>query len=87
MIQQYWVQSTKREDFRSIQSEMDNLMQWFCQNRLGINRDKSQAIIFGRCHPSENFILGKNLLVQTRPSVHVFTWTKRCASNNTLITL
>ena len=45
----------------SIQSDMDNLSQWFCQNRLSINRDKCKAVAFGRGHPSEILSLDKKI--------------------------
>ena len=51
--------SSKRKGLCSIQSDMDNLSQWFCQNRLSINRDKCEAVAFGRGHPSEILILDK----------------------------
>ena len=53
--------SSKRKGSCSIQSDMDNLSQWFCQNRLSINRDKCEAVVFGRGHPSENLILDKKV--------------------------
>ena len=40
---------------------MDNLLQCFCQNRLSINRDKCEAIAFGRGHPSETLILDRKI--------------------------
>ena len=40
--------SSKRKGVCSVQSDMDNLSQWFCQNRLSINRDKCEAVAFGR---------------------------------------
>ena len=40
---------------------MDNLSQWFCQNRLSINRDKCEAVAFGSGHPSEILILDKKI--------------------------
>ena len=45
--------SSKRKGSCSIQSDMDNLSQWFCQNRLSIYKDKCEAVAFGRGHPSE----------------------------------
>ena len=54
--------SSKRKSLCSIQSEMDNLSQWFCQNRLSINRDKCEAVAFGRGHPSEILILDQKIL-------------------------
>ena len=53
--------SSKRKRFRSIQSDMDYLSRWFCQNRLSINRDKCEAVAFGRGRPSEIFILDKKV--------------------------
>ena len=49
--------SSKRIGFCSIQSDMDNSSQWFCQKRLSINRDKCEAVAFGGGHPSEILIL------------------------------
>ena len=51
--------NSKRKNSCSYQSDMDNLLQWFCQNRLSINKDKSEAVAFGRGHPSEILILDK----------------------------
>ena len=51
--------SSIRKGLCSIQSDMDNLSQWFCQTRLSINRDKCEAVAFGRGHPSEILILDK----------------------------
>ena len=42
---------SKRKGFCSIQSEMDDLLQWFCQNRLSTNRDKCKVVDFGRVIP------------------------------------
>ena len=53
---------SKRKGLYTIQSDMDNLSQWFCQNRLSINRDKCEAVAFGRGHPSEILILDKKRL-------------------------
>ena len=53
--------SSKRKGLCSIQSDMDNLSQWFCQNRLSIKRDKCEAVAFGRGHPSEILILDKKI--------------------------
>ena len=53
--------SLKRKGFCSIQSDMDNLSQLFCQNEVSINRDKCAAVAFGRGHPSEILILDKNV--------------------------
>ena len=52
--------SSKRKSLCSNQSELDNLLQWFCQNRLSINRDTCEAVAFGRGHPSEILITDKN---------------------------
>ena len=51
--------SSKRKSFCSIESNMDNLSQSFCQNRLSINREECDSFAFGRCHPSDIFILEK----------------------------
>ena len=48
--------SSKFKGSCSVQSDMDNLSQWFCQNRLSINKDKCEAGAFGREHPSEILI-------------------------------
>ena len=53
--------SSKRKRFCSIQSDMDILSLWFCQNRLSINRDKCVAVEFGRGQPSEILILDKKV--------------------------
>ena len=53
--------SSKRKGVCSIQSDIDNVSQWFCQNRLSINRDKCEAVAFGRGHPNEILILDKKL--------------------------
>ena len=53
--------SSKRKSSCSFQTDMDNLSQWFCQNRIRINRDKCEAVAFGRGHPSEILILNKKV--------------------------
>ena len=53
--------SSKRKGSCSIQSDMDNLSQWFYQNRRSINRDNCEAVAFGRGHPSETLILNKKV--------------------------
>ena len=55
------ISSSKRKGLCSIQSDMDNLLQWFCQKRLSINRDKCEAVAFGRGHPSEILTLDKKI--------------------------
>ena len=52
---------SKGKGLCSIQSDMDNLSQWFCQNRLSIIRDKCEAVAFGRGHHSEFLILDKKI--------------------------
>ena len=61
--------SSKRKGLCSIQSDMDNFSQWFCQNRLSINRDKCEAVAFGRGHLSEILILDKKFLIRTRANI------------------
>ena len=53
--------SSKREGFCSIQPDMDNLSQWFCRSRLRINRDKCEAVAFGRGHFSGVWRLDKKV--------------------------
>ena len=53
--------SPKRKGSCSVQSDMDNLLHWFCQNRLSINRDKCDAVAVGHGHPGEILILDKKL--------------------------
>ena len=61
--------SSKRKGFSSIQSDMDNLSQWFCQNRLSMNIDKCEAVAFGRGYSSVILILDKKSLSRTRASI------------------
>ena len=60
---------SKRKGSCSSQSEMGNLSQWFCQNRLSINRNKCEAVAFGRGRPSAVLILDKKLPIRTRASI------------------
>ena len=53
--------NSKRKSSCSIQSDMDCLLQWFCQKRLSINRDKCEAVAFGRGHLSEILILDRKV--------------------------
>ena len=53
--------SSQCEGSCSIQSDMDNLLQWFCQKRLSIVRDKCEAVEFGRGHPIRNLLLDKKV--------------------------
>ena len=51
--------NSKRKGLCSIQPDMDNLLQRFCQNR-----DKCEALAFGRGHPRKTLILDKNSLFE-----------------------
>ena len=35
------------------QPDLDNLSMWLCQNRLGINNEKCEAVVLGRVDSSE----------------------------------
>ena len=61
--------NSKRRVVCSIQSDMENLSQWFCQNRLSINRDKCEAVAFGRGHANENLILDKKVLYSNAANI------------------
>ena len=49
-------------------------------------RDKYEAVAFLCGQPSEILILDKMCPNRTRAGIQVFTWTKRCASEDILIT-
>ena len=55
------ISNSKRKGSCSIQSDMENLLQWFCRKRLSINRDKCEAVAFGRGHRCEILILDKKV--------------------------